>query len=145
MYFGSNLRCQLGAIDQVLQWVAAAEFIQQPRQVADYSCWVRGVNIPWDVPNLHQRHVPIGIGPIGCADLRGEMSRPCHFPPAHVNKEHDEDIDPIKNMLWCLCILYHQAVTAGLQGAEADAEQDRSGKGVVVYEAATLGVTVVTV
>lgn len=44
-----------------------------------------------------------------------------------------------------LCVLYHQAVTAGLQSAEAYAEQHRSGKGVVVYEATTLGVTVVTV
>lgn len=40
---------------------------------------------------------------------------------------------------------YHQAVTAGLQGAQADAEQDRSGKCVVVYEATALGVAVVAV
>lgn len=40
---------------------------------------------------------------------------------------------------------YHQAVTAGLQSAQADAEQDCGGKGVVVYEATTLGVTMVTV
>lgn len=40
---------------------------------------------------------------------------------------------------------YHQAVTTGLQGAQADAEQDRGGKGVVVYETTTLGVAVVAV
>lgn len=42
-------------------------------------------------------------------------------------------------------VLYHQAVPAGLQSTEADAEQDSSGEGVVVYEATTLGVTVVTI
>lgn len=46
---------------------------------------------------------------------------------------------------WVFVFFYHQAVTAGLQGAQADAEQDRGGKGVVVYEATTLGVTVVAV
>lgn len=51
----------------------------------------------------------------------------------------------IKIILLSLCVLYHQAVTTGLQSAEAYAEQHRSGKGVVVYEATTLGVTVVTV
>lgn len=45
----------------------------------------------------------------------------------------------------CLCILYHQAVTAGLQGAETDAEQHRCGKGVVVDEATALCITVATV
>lgn len=40
---------------------------------------------------------------------------------------------------------HHQAVTAGLQGAETDAEQDRRGEGVVVDEASALGVSVVTV
>ena len=54
-------------------------------------------------------------------------------------------IDYIKALLLCLCILYHQAVTAGLQSAEAYAEQDRRGEGVVVDEAAALGVAVVTV
>lgn len=44
-----------------------------------------------------------------------------------------------------MCILYHQAVTAGLQSAETDAEQDRCGEGVVVDEAAALGVAVATV
>ncbi len=48
-------------------------------------------------------------------------------------------------MLLCLCSLYHQAVTTGLQSAETDAEQDRSGEGVVVDEATALGVTVVTI
>lgn len=41
--------------------------------------------------------------------------------------------------------VYHQAVSAGFQGAEADAEQDRCGECVVVDEAAALGVTMVTV
>ena len=44
-----------------------------------------------------------------------------------------------------MCILYHQAVTAGLQSAETDAEQDRCGEGVVVDEATALGVSVATV
>ncbi len=48
-------------------------------------------------------------------------------------------------MFSCLCILYHQTVTAGLQSAETDAEQDRCGEGVVVDEATALCVTVVTV
>lgn len=45
----------------------------------------------------------------------------------------------------CLFILYHQAVSAGLQSAETDAEQDHCGEGVVVDEATALGITVVTV
>lgn len=49
------------------------------------------------------------------------------------------------NVFSCLCSLYHQAVTAGLQGAEADAEQDRCGEGVVVDEASALGVTVASI
>lgn len=48
------------------------------------------------------------------------------------------------NVMW-LCILYHQAVTTGLQSVETDAEQDRCGEGVVVDEATALGITVVTV
>lgn len=40
---------------------------------------------------------------------------------------------------------YHQAVTAGLQGAQADAEQDCGGKSVVVYEATALGVAMAAV
>lgn len=48
-------------------------------------------------------------------------------------------------LVWFFLVVYHQAVTASLQSAEADAEQHRSGEGVVVYEATTLGVTVVTV
>lgn len=54
-------------------------------------------------------------------------------------------IDYINTMCSCWCVLYHQAVTAGLQSAEADAEQDRCGEGIVVDEAAALGVAVVTV
>lgn len=48
-------------------------------------------------------------------------------------------------MFWCLCILYHQTVTAGLQSAETDAEQDRCGEGVVVDEATALRITVATI
>lgn len=48
-------------------------------------------------------------------------------------------------MCLCLCPLYHQAVTAGLQSAEADAEQDRRGEGVVVDKSTALSVTIVTV
>lgn len=40
---------------------------------------------------------------------------------------------------------YHQAVTAGLESAQADAEQDCGGKGVVVYKATTLGSTMVAI
>lgn len=40
---------------------------------------------------------------------------------------------------------HHQAVSAGFQSAEADAEQDRCGEGVVVDEAMALGVTMVTI
>lgn len=54
-------------------------------------------------------------------------------------------IDHINTMFWCLCILYHQVVTASLQSGEADAEQDRRGECVVVDEATTLDVAVVTV
>lgn len=54
-------------------------------------------------------------------------------------------IDQINTMFWCVCILYHQVVTAGLQSAEADAEQDSRGERVVVDEATALGVTVATV
>lgn len=46
----------------------------------------------------------------------------------------------------CVCVPpHHQAVAAGLQSAEADAEQDRGGEGVVVDEAAALGVAMATV
>lgn len=71
----SDLRSKLWVIDQILQRVATAEFIQQPGQVADYSRWVRGVDVAWNAPNLYQRHVPIGIGPICCADLQRETSQ----------------------------------------------------------------------
>lgn len=54
-------------------------------------------------------------------------------------------IDDIKTMFLCWCILYHQAVTAGLQSAETDAEQDRGGEGVIVDEAPALSITVVTI
>ena len=54
-------------------------------------------------------------------------------------------IDYINVMWLCLCILYHQAVTTGLQSVETDAEQDRCGEGVVIDEATALGITVVTV
>lgn len=139
--FGSNLRRQLWVIDQVLQWVAAAEFIQQAGQVADYSWRVRGVDKAWDVPNLYQRHVPIGIGPIGCAHLQRETPPPVTLPPPRsINNTRK-----VAYVLWYLCFLYHQAVATGLQSAEADAEQDRRGEGVVVHEATALGVTVVTV
>lgn len=90
MFFGNNLRCQLWIIDQVLERVAAAEFVQQTGQVADYSRWVRGVDIARDIPNLYQRHVPIGIGPVGCADLQRETYQPRHFAFSQVNKQHDE-------------------------------------------------------
>lgn len=66
-----------------------------------------------------------------------------HFAFSPVNKQHDEAAYWSNHS--CSCILYHQAVTARLQRAEADAEQDRRGEGVVVDEAATLGVAVVTV
>lgn len=88
--FCSNLRSQLWVIDQILQWVATAEFIQQPRQVADYSRRVRGVNIAWNAPNLYQRHVPIGIGPVCCADLQRETSQQITLLSPQVNKQHDE-------------------------------------------------------
>lgn len=42
-------------------------------------------------------------------------------------------------------ILYHQAVSAGFQSAETDAEQNSCGEGVVVDKATTLGVTVMTI
>lgn len=116
--FGSNLRCQLWVIDQILQRVATAEFIQQPRQVADYSWRVRGVDIAWNAPNLYQRHVPIGIGPVCCADLRRETSQQITLlSPKSINNMMKLPIDQVTTMLWCLCILYHQAVTAGLQSA----------------------------
>lgn len=67
------------------------------------------------------------------------------FSPKSINNTIKLPIDYIKALLLCLCILYHQAVTTGLQSAEADAEQDRRGEGVVVDEAAALGVAVVTV
>lgn len=66
----SHIRSQLGAVDQVLQRVAAAEFVYQTGQVADEGRRVRGVYISWHIPDLNQRHVPIGVGPIGRADLR---------------------------------------------------------------------------
>lgn len=74
--FWHNLRSQLWVIDQVLQRVAAAEFIQQTGQVADY-CWrVGGVDVARDVPNLYQGHVPISIEPMGGADLHTETFQP---------------------------------------------------------------------
>lgn len=54
-------------------------------------------------------------------------------------------IDYINTVFLCLCILYHQAVTAGLKGAETDTEQDCCGEGVVVDEATALGVPVATI
>lgn len=54
-------------------------------------------------------------------------------------------MDHINTPCLCLCILYHQAVAAGLQRAETDAEQDRRGEGVVVDEASALCVTVAPV
>lgn len=40
---------------------------------------------------------------------------------------------------------HHQVVTTGLQSAEADAEEERGGKGVVVYKAATLSFAVAAI
>lgn len=70
--FGKHkcLRCQLRVVHQVLQWIAAAEFIQQSRQIADDSRRVRCVNVPWYIPNLHQWKVPICIGPLSCGHLQ---------------------------------------------------------------------------
>lgn len=54
-------------------------------------------------------------------------------------------IDYINTVFLCLCILYHQAVTTGLKRTETDAEQDCCGEGVVVDEAAALGIPVATI
>lgn len=143
IYFVSDLRCQLWVIDQVLQRVAAAEFIQQTGKVADYRWRVRGVDETRDVPNLYQRDVPIGVGPVDWTDLHREIPQPC--PCVFFNEWNTsrKDIDDDKAML--LVFLYHQAVATGLQSAETDAEQDHSGEGVVVDEAPTLGIRVVAV
>lgn len=66
-------RGQLCVVDQVLQWVTAAELVQQAGQVTDDGRWIRCVDIPWYVPNLHQRKVPVGIRPLGCWDLQGNV------------------------------------------------------------------------
>lgn len=87
-----NSRGELRIIDQVLQWVAATEFIQQPRQVADYCRGVWGVNISWHIPNLDQGHVPVGIGPVSRADLRKETHWQIHFAFSQINEQHDESI-----------------------------------------------------
>lgn len=68
-------RGQLCVVDQVFQWVTAAELVQQPGQVADDGRWIWRVDIPWYVPNLHQRQVPISIRPLSGRDLRGERHR----------------------------------------------------------------------
>lgn len=69
LFFWSNLRGQLWVIYEVLQRVAAAEFVQQTGQVADYGRWVGGVDVARDVPDLNQRHVPVSVEPMGRADL----------------------------------------------------------------------------
>lgn len=63
-------RGQLRVVDQVLQRVTAAELVQQAGQVTDDGGRIRCVDIPWYVPNLHQRKVPVGIGPLSCGDLQ---------------------------------------------------------------------------
>lgn len=55
------------------------------------------------------------------------------------------DYEKKKTMFQCVGILYHQTVAAGLQSAEADAEEHCCGEGVVVDEAATLGFAVMAV
>lgn len=129
-FFCLNLRSQLWVIDEVLQWVAAAEFIQQTGQVADYGRWIGGVDVARDVPNLNQRHVPISVEPMGRADLHTET-----FQLVSITQQERVGSG----------VVYHQAGAAGLQGAEADAEQDRRGEGVVVDEASALRVAVLAV
>lgn len=64
-------RGQLRVIDQVFQRVTAAELVQQAGQVTDDGGRIRCVDIPWYVPNLHERKVPVGIWPLSCWDLQG--------------------------------------------------------------------------
>lgn len=39
-------RGQLCVVDQVLQWVAATELVQQAGQVTDDGRWIRCVDVP---------------------------------------------------------------------------------------------------
>lgn len=41
----AHLRSELGVVNQVLQWVATAKFVQKPRQIADNRWWVWCVNV----------------------------------------------------------------------------------------------------
>lgn len=66
---GWDLRGQLCVVDQVFQWVAAAELVQQSRQVADDGGGVGRVDVPWYVANLHQWQVPVSVGSLRCGDL----------------------------------------------------------------------------
>jgi len=68
--FMCNSRGKLSVVDQVLEGVAAAELVQQAGQVADDGGGIRGVDVPRDVADLHQREVPIGVGSLTCGDLR---------------------------------------------------------------------------
>lgn len=45
----------------------------------------------------------------------------------------------------CVCIPYHQAIAAGLQCAEADAEQYCRGERVVIDEAPAVGIAMATI
>lgn len=64
-----DLRGQLRVVDQVFQWVAAAELVQQARQVADDGGGVGRVDVPWNVADLHQWQVPVSVGSLRCGDL----------------------------------------------------------------------------
>lgn len=71
MQYVWDSRGQLRVVDQVLQRVTAAELVQQAGQVTDDGRRIRCVDVPWDVPNLHKRKVPVGIRPLSCWDLQG--------------------------------------------------------------------------
>ena len=67
-----DLRCQLSVVDEVLQWVAAAELVQQSGQVADECGGVGGVDEARHVADLDHRHVAIGVHTWSSGDLWAE-------------------------------------------------------------------------
>lgn len=115
-----NSRRELSIVDQVLERIATAEFVQQPRQVANNGRWIWGVDVARYVPDLHQGEVPIGVGPMCCGYLQQGyimdepwLRHPVTHSPINLKSRHSADRLPIR----AITLMYRRHANPSPQSA----------------------------